>query len=342
MSIKINIDENLKRILDETEEYNRSIFNPIENTMFEAEEFLQNMFLDDDNDEDLREFVSSPTFDINFRYKHIDNITPIMLCCRSMYYEGIKILIENGANLFLLDDFGNSAFSILINSYNNEIERINEGCDNFYLVCFIESIRRGIANPFECLDFNLYTVQVEITEILKLPPIISNADLLIELKKLISSKKKHGLDVFDTNIISKDEICSIIVDISNSEFNGHITIIDKILNLFDKYGINMNTKYSNGSTIQQCFDNNYINCNDSRFHTFNPNIRLYGVKFLIKEGVNTEGLLEYIENKILLTESSNKIEGLKANLEIIKIWIQNGNDNFNMYKHIIDERSSDI
>ena len=295
----------------------------IEDEMYEYEEYFFNMF--EGNDDLMKECVKSEFFDPNFRYDYRDNRTPIMLCCDAMYYEGIKILLENGADLTLLDDNGDSALSILMNSYNTNMERIHEGCDSLFLVCVIESIRRGIENPIECMKYSSYWnskyIHDYLRSILK-HPLIDNINIFDVLKGLVFHPN-NDLNIFDVySPVTREEVCKIVEKIANSTYDGHFVEHDRILELLKEYGHDLNTVYPDGkSVLIQCFDNNHINFRDGRMHSLSSLDALFGVKFLIKQGVDTSGLIEHIEEQINSCENDYRLRELKEMKSAITKWI---------------------
>lgn len=185
--------------------------------------------------------------------------TFLKIISENLYLDGIKYLIKKGSDIYCKDEEGHDALYHVLLQYNFIMEKITCYCDN---INFVEEIIKLRKNP----DLNVYlTVHVY--------------ELFEELSKF--------LDTFNA--------LKIIDEIVDETFKGKIPIFEDIINEFIINGYDLESNLHGKTLIEQSTEI-YIPFFGTGLHLSSDIHNFYGLQYLIRKGVSTEPIKDFIEN----------------------------------------------
>jgi ankyrin repeat protein len=215
----------------------------------EEDEFLQ---ICEDNMIDGEVFTQEYIDEGNNIDVTLNSQTGLILACKSLQYDIIKILLKNDANMYHCDKDGNCAFIYILKKYTEITTQFDADLDSWYVENELRKINRMSDDEYKEYIKN---------------PIINQ--------------------YFDSYDPSGVELSRLVKRFANRTYDGSIEIIDSIIKLFIDSGFDINFINNKGNSILKLsldrgtYENNELS---EYFYDY------YATRKLIKLGCNTNEL----------------------------------------------------
>lgn len=216
-----------------------------------------------DGDEELKKCLKIMPMKFINNCDEYEGISLLMRYCDELWFDGVKILLDNKVDINIKNEDGLTAFMCVMNTYNNMMEQIIVSCDSIYTLNSL-----NIINSMSDLDdLNCETID----------KIMKKSNLIL----------KHGKN----STISDDEYVKIIKSLANRTFDGKFEAVEKIVNLFELNGLIYEQNHlllSLNNTVNMNDYNMHFSCKDMR----NYDSTRYFIEKLKNENIDIDCLTE--------------------------------------------------